>query len=78
MAAKKKTKKKAKKKAAKKSSARETLCVGSKVKGYIKANGMKCSGELIQALSDSIHETLDGAITRCQGNKRSTVRPVDL
>ena len=79
MAAKKKTKKKAaKKKAGKKSAARDTLCVGSKVKAYIKSNGMKCSGELIQALSDSMHDTLDGAITRCQGNKRSTVRPVDL
>ena len=57
---------------------RETLCVGSKVKAYIKANGMKCSGDLIEALSNSMHEHLDSAITRCQGNKRSTVRPVDL
>ncbi len=77
MAARKKTKKKAKKKAARKSS-REMLCVGSKVKAYIKANGMKCSGELMEALSSAVHEHLDGAITRCQGNKRSTVRPVDL
>jgi len=79
MAARKKTKKKAAKKAPRKrAAARETLCVGSKVKAYIKANGMKCSGELIEALSNNIHETLDGAISRCQGNKRSTVRPVDL
>jgi len=79
MAARKKTtKKKAKKAPRKRTTARETLCVGSKVKAYIKANGMKCSGELIAALSETIHETLDGAITRCQGNKRSTVRPVDL
>ena len=79
MAARKKTKKKAAKKAPRRrATARETLCVGSKVKGYIKANGMKCSGELIEALSNTIHETLDGAISRCQGNKRSTVRPVDL
>jgi hypothetical protein len=80
MAARKKTtKKKAAKKAPRKrAAARETLCVGSKVKAYIKANGMKCSGELIGALSDAIHTHLDGAIARCQGNKRSTVRPVDL
>ena len=72
MAARKKSKKKAAKKAParRRASARDTLCVGSKVKAYIKANGMKCSGELIQSLSDSIHDTLDGAITRCQGNKR--------
>jgi len=57
---------------------REQLCVGSKVKAYIKANGMKCSGDLVEALSNKVHDALDSAITRCQGNKRSTVRPVDL
>jgi len=69
-------KKKKKKAAAKKS--RETLVVGSKVKGYIKSQGFKCSGELIQALSEHVHAALDGAMQRCGGNKRSTVRPVDL
>ena len=77
MAARKKTKKKAARRATRKTT-RETLCVGSKVKAYIKANNMKCAGDLIEALSNSMHETLDSAITRCQGNKRSTVRPVDL
>ena len=76
MAAKKKSKKKAKRPARK--PARDILCVGSKVKAYIKANGMKCSGDLIESLSNEMHATLDTAITRCQGNKRSTVRPVDL
>ena len=71
-------KKKKKAPARKKAAAREVLCVGSKVKNYIRANGMKCSGDLIEALSGSIHSTLDAAITRCQGNKRSTIRPVDL
>jgi len=71
---------KRKKKAAggKKKAARETLVVGSKVKAYIKANGYKCSGELIEALSNSVHSALDSAMSRCNGNKRSTVRPVDL
>ena len=75
MAAKKKTKKKA---ASRKKPAREVLCVGSKVKAYIKANGMKCSGDLVQALSDRVHAELDAAMARCEGNRRSTVRPVDL
>ena len=75
MAAKKKKKKAAKKT---KKAARETLVVGSKVKAYIKANGYKCSGELIGSLSDAVHSALDGAMGRCSGNKRSTVRPVDL
>jgi hypothetical protein len=69
---------KRKKKASKRKPARETLVVGSKVKAYIKANGYKCSGDLIQALSNSVHEALDGAMSRCDGNKRATVRPVDL
>jgi len=78
MAARKKAKKKAKKAARRPAKSREVLCVGSKVKAYIKSQGMKCSGDLIEALSNQMHQTLDGAITRCQGNKRSTVRPVDL
>ncbi|MCK6459497.1 MAG: hypothetical protein L6Q95_06340 [Planctomycetes bacterium] len=57
---------------------RETLVVGSKVKGYIKAKKFKCSGELLDALSDTIRKSLDSAMKRCEGNKRSTVRPVDL
>jgi len=71
---------KRKKKAAggKRKASRETLVVGSKVKAYIKANGYKCSGELIEALSNSVHSALDSAMSRCNGNKRSTVRPVDL
>ena len=73
-------KKKKKKVAArrKKAPARENLCVGSKVKAYIKAKGFKCSGDLIEALSGQMHANLDAAIERCSGNKRSTVRPVDL
>lgn len=70
---------KRKKKAAKKRKpSRETLVVGSKVKAYIKANGYKCSGDLIEALSHTVHTALDGAMSRCDGNKRATVRPVDL
>jgi len=48
------------------------------VKAYIKANGMKSSGDLVQALSEELHAALDAAIKRCDGNKRATVRPVDL
>jgi hypothetical protein len=57
---------------------REALVVGSKVKGYIKSKKFKCSGELLDALSDTVRRKLDGAMKRCEGNKRSTVRPVDL
>jgi hypothetical protein len=60
------------------SKGREALVVGSKIKGYIKSKKFKCSGELLDALSDNIRRQLDGAMKRCEGNKRSTVRPVDL
>ena len=62
----------------KKKSKRETLVVGSKVKAYIKAGGNKCSGELVGALSDKVHDLLDAAMARCEANRRSTVRPADL
>ena len=74
---KKATKKKPARRAAKKAT-RETLVVGSKVKNYIKGQGKKCSGDLIEGLSDQLHAVIDAAINRCEGNKRSTVRPVDL
>ncbi|MHC4816940.1 MAG: hypothetical protein ACYTF8_02600 [Planctomycetota bacterium] len=70
--------KKKKKTAKRKKATRETLVVGSKVKAYIKANGYKCSGDLIESLSNTVHAALDGAMSRCDGNKRATVRPVDL
>ena len=70
--------KKKKQKAKKAKATRETLVVGSKVKAYIKASGFKCSGDLIQALSQEVHQALDFAMSRCDGNKRATVRPVDL
>ena len=73
---KKKAKKKAKRGASRKS--RDTLVVGSKVRAYIKSKRLKCSGDLIQALSDTVHEALDSAMSRTSGNRRSTVRPVDL
>lgn len=69
---------KKKKKKAKKKVARETLVVGSKVKAYIKGQGFKCSGNLIEALSAHVHDALDAAMARCDANKRSTVRPADL
>ncbi len=73
---KKKAKRKAKRGASRKS--RETLVVGSKVRAYIKSKRLKCAGDLIQALSDTVHEALDSAMSRTSGNRRSTVRPVDL
>lgn len=65
----------AKKKAGKK---REALVVGSKVKAYIRSKGGMTSGELLEALSDSVYCLLDKALSRAKENGRSTVRARDL
>lgn len=76
-------KKKAKKKAAKKTAKRggkkkDVLVVASKVKNYIRSNGMMCSADAIQAMSANIYCCLDRAMERASSNRRSTVKPQDL
>ena len=71
-------KKRAKKTAKRRGGKREVLCVASKVKGYIKSQGMKCSGDLVESISGKLHQILDAAMTRTSENRRSTVRPHDL
>jgi len=71
--------KKAKKKArTKKKANREVLVVASKVKDYIKAQGLQSSAEVVPMLSEKIYSMLDEASERTKGNHRATVRPHDL
>ncbi|MEZ6006232.1 MAG: hypothetical protein R3F05_00485 [Planctomycetota bacterium] len=75
-------KKTAKKKAAKasrgKKAANLNVVVGSKVKEAIKSHGVRCSGELVEALNGHVLGILSGAVARCKANNRGTVRPQDL
>lgn len=71
-------KKKAAKKPAKKCSSKEPLCVGSKVKAYIKSKGCMTSADALGALNCKVYALLDAAVERTKGNKRSTVKPQDL
>jgi hypothetical protein len=57
---------------------REIVVVGSKVKEVIREAGFRSDGELVQAVSDKVHEILEAAIGRAGANKRGTVRPYDL
>jgi hypothetical protein len=57
---------------------REIVVVGSKVKDVIREAGLRSDGELVAALSDRVHDMLEAAVARCQGNNRGTVRPHDL
>jgi hypothetical protein len=61
-----------------KSGPREILIVGSKMKDVVKGAGCMSSGDLIEALSEKVHELLSNATARAKGNGRSTVRPYDL
>ncbi len=61
-----------------KSASREILIVGSKMKDVVKGAGCMSSGDLIEALSEKVHELLSNATARAKGNGRSTVRPYDL
>jgi len=54
------------------------LVVGSKIKAYLKARGMKSSGEISGALSAEVARLLDRAGDRAKANNRSTVRNQDL
>ena len=63
---------------AKKKKAREVVVVGSKVKDVVRNAGLRSDGELVQAVSEKVHDILEAAIERAQGNKRGTVRPYDL
>jgi len=56
----------------------DMLVVGSKVKNYVKSKGCHSSSELMEGLNAKVMKTLDDAVARCQGNKRSTVKNVDL
>ena len=57
---------------------RETLVVGSKIKEVIREAEFRSDGDLIQAVSDKVHDLLAAAIERAKENKRGTVRPYDL
>jgi hypothetical protein len=61
-----------------KGGSREILIVGSKMKDVVKSAGCMSSGDLIEALSQKVHEILSSATQRAKGNGRSTVRPYDL
>jgi hypothetical protein len=57
---------------------REIIVVGSKVKEVVREAGLRSDGDLVQAVSDRVHEMLEVAIDRAKSNKRRTVRPWDL
>jgi hypothetical protein len=56
----------------------EILVVGSKVKAFISALGLRSDGELVAAVSTKVEQLLKDAVERAKTNNRQTVRPGDL
>jgi histone H3/H4 len=55
-----------------------TYVVASKVKEYLKQQGCRTSGDAIEAVEQRLKEVLDAAARRAKGNKRGTVKAVDV
>ena len=75
MAKKKKTRKS---RPAKTKKSREVLVVASKIKAYIRDQGMNTSADAIASLSDKVYMLLDEASSRTKANGRKTVKPQDV
>ncbi len=54
------------------------LVVQSKVKDHIKGQGMRMSGDFIDALDVKVKELVADAARRAKGNDKKTVKPNDL
>jgi hypothetical protein len=63
---------------AKSSKPREIVVVGSKVKEVVREAGLRSDGELVQAVSDKVHELLGGAVGRAAPNGRRSLRFFDI
>ncbi len=57
---------------------KEILIIASKAKDVVKAAGCQSSGDMVEALSDKVHELIATAVKRAKENGRATVRPYDL
>ncbi len=57
---------------------RDLIVMSGRMRSVIGSAGLRSDGELVQAVSDKVHEILEDAIHRCTSNGRSTVRPYDL
>lgn len=56
----------------------KTLITASKAKQFFAEMGCRVDGTLAEALAKKYAQMMLDAAIRCAGNKRTTVRPVDL
>jgi histone H3/H4 len=63
---------------ARSSKPKEIVVVGSKVKEVIREAGLRSDGELVQAVSDKVHELLEDSVKRAASNRRRPLRFFDI
>ena len=56
----------------------ETLVVASKLRSIAAEENMRCSAELMDAVSQEVRLMFYKALNRARGNGRNTIRPCDL
>ena len=56
----------------------EMLLVQSKVKEYVRSQGLNCAGDLAEAPTGAVYDALDAAIRRAGANGRKTARADDV
>ena len=57
---------------------KERLLVGTKVKDYVKEQGLMSSADMLDALNECVYDRLDRAIERAKANGRKTLQPRDV
>ena len=57
---------------------RDVLVVASKIKAYVREQGLNTSGETINCLSNKMYAILDEAAARTSANGRKTLKPQDV
>jgi len=57
---------------------KERLLVGTKVKDYVKEQGLMSSADMLDALNECVYSCLDRAIERAKANGRKTLQPRDV
>jgi histone H3/H4 len=55
-----------------------SLVVASKVRQYVRSRDVNMSSEVLSALNATLINLLNAAVSRTAGNKRKTLRAVDL
>ena len=68
----------AQKKKGSKKKPKEMLLVQSKLKEYVRSQGLNCAGDLADAVNEAVFGVLDGAIRRAGANGRKTARADDV